>query len=424
MRILHLAKFYPPAAGGIETHVQTLARAQARQGADVRVLCVNHLDAADRDITFDSFGATRTVETWDGDVRVTRVGRCASFARMDVCPELGTAFRSIPRDGYDVIHLHAPNPTMTLLLAMNGFRQPLVVTHHSDVVRQRLLGMAFRPVEHGILRRSAAILSTSPMYAGGSPLLQQYPDKLRVLPLGIDLEPFLNPSAMARSIADEVRREHGDPLWLAVGRLVYYKGFENALVALRDVPGKLILVGSGPLEKSLRQRAESLGVADRMVWKRRVSSVELCGLYHAASALWMPSNARSEGFGLVQVEAMASGCPVINSEIPHSGVSWVSPHEVAGLTTPMNDPRSLAAAARRLLDDAKLRPRLAAAARDRAVAEFDENLMAHRSLAIYRRQIWNHSPHRRFSSELGADPAWYALQHRKSASALTESALL
>ncbi|MFM7538532.1 MAG: glycosyltransferase [Planctomycetota bacterium] len=99
---------------------------------------------------------------------------------------------------------------------------------------------------------------------------------------------------------------------------------------------------------------------------------------HAATALWFPSVARSEGFGLAQVEAMASGCPVINTAIPGSGVPWVSLHGVSGLTVPVEDPAALAEAARHLSENATLRASLAEGARARAVSEFDHSLMASR----------------------------------------------
>src|SRR5258705_10920675 len=130
--------------------------------------------------------------------------------------------------------------------------------------------------------------------------------------------------------------------------------------------------------------ARDLGVADRVHWWGYATRDELIGSYLAADAFWFPSNARSEAFGLVQVEAMASGCPVINTRIPHSGVAWVSLHEETGLTVPVDDPAALAAAANRLLGEPGLRDRLAAAAQRRAVQEFDHRVMAGRSLAIYR----------------------------------------
>src|SRR6185312_14207757 len=101
-------------------------------------------------------------------------------------------------------------------------------------------------------------------------------------------------------------------------------------------------------------------------------------------AFWFPSNARSEAFGLVQVEAMAAGCPVINTAIPHSGVAWVSRHDREGLTVAVDDPAALAEAAGRIASEPGLRDRLSAAARDRARVEFDHRVMARRSLEVYR----------------------------------------
>ena len=148
------------------------------------------------------------------------------------------------------------------------------------------------------------------------------------------------------------------------------------------------MIGDGPLEAELRRLATDRGVADRIVWRGRADPDELVGAYHAATALWFPSNARSEAFGLVQVEALASGCPVINCAIPASGVSWVSPHEETGLTMPVNDPAALAAAARRVLDEPGLRSRLADNGRRRASQEFDYREMGRRSLEIYQRALY------------------------------------
>jgi rhamnosyl/mannosyltransferase len=169
-----------------------------------------------------------------------------------------------------------------------------------------------------------------------------------------------------------------------VGRLVYYKGIHDALRALTRVPGKLLLIGTGPLEPDLRRLSMELLIEDRVVWRGQASADEVAGAYQAATALWFPSNARSEGFGLVQVEAMASGCPVINTAIPASGVSWVSRHDETGLTIPVNDWAALAEAAKRLFTVSGLREQLAAGALKRARQEFDDRIMAERSLAIYR----------------------------------------
>jgi len=382
LRVCHLAKFYPPAPGGIESHVRTLARAQAELGAQVRVVCVNHLDPRGRDVTWEPLARTATLEEWDGPVRVTRLGRWGNVARLDVCPRLVGALRRVG-GAVDVLHMHAPNPTMTLALALVRLRAKLVITHHSDVIRQRLLGRVFRPFERLVYGRAERLLSDSPGYQEGSPLLSHFAGKVSVLPLGIDLEPYLHPSLAAQDHARRLRRQYGEPLWLSVGRVVYYKGLHNAVKALAAVPGRLLVIGEGPAKEELQRLAAVEGVADRIVWRGHVSEDELIGAYHAAMSLWFPSNARSEGFGLVQVEAMASGCPVINTAIPASGVSWVSRHDETGLTVPVEAVGALVAAAHRLLNQPGFRKRLSSAVRLRARQEFDSSVMATRSVELY-----------------------------------------
>ncbi len=287
-------------------------------------------------------------------------------------------------DKADVVHLQTPNPTMLIALAMAWPRIPVVVTHHSDIVRQRRLQYAVTPFERRVYSRAAGILTDSPLYLEGSAALGRYREKVIVLPLGIDLLPYLEPSPGALASAGKFRKELGEPLWLLVGRLVYYKGIEVALRALVHVPGRLLIIGTGPLEVSLRLLADRLGVARRVIWQGYATPEELIGAYRAATALWFPSVARSEAYGLVQVEALASECPVVNTAIPHSGVAWVSPHEQTGLTVAVNDPAAFAAAALRLVREPGLRDRLGQQGKERAISCFTQERMAERSLEIYR----------------------------------------
>ena len=387
LRVCHLGKYYPPAPGGIESHVQTIARAQADMGVQVRVVCVNHTNHEGRDLTYVRHGATETVEEYDQNVAVTRVGRSASFARLDVCPGLNKLLRGITPDNTDVIHLHTPNPTMVLALAAARPKVPLVITHHSDIVRQKLLRLALMPFEHFVYGKAAALLSTSPEYPSESGILRRHQERVEALPLGVDLCGHTSPTAESEAFAAELRAAHPGPIWLGVGRCVYYKSFDVAIRALVHVPGTLVIVGSGPLQDQLKQLAKDVGVSDRVVWKPYLSPAELIGAYRAATALWFPSNARSEAFGLVQVEAMGCGTPVINAAISGSGVPWVSRHDETGLTVPINDPVAFAAAAKRLLDEPGLRDRLGRAARERAVREFDHRVMARRSVEAYDRVL-------------------------------------
>lgn len=365
MRVCHLGKYYAPAAGGMETHVRTLAQAQAALGLDVQVVCFNHQPGP-------------TVSAHDGAVRVVRVQELGTLARLAVSPGLVAQLRAVDAD---VLHMHVPNPSMILAWLAARPQMPLVVTYHSDHVKQRLRSALFRPLEHRFYQHVARILATSPIYAGASTLLQAYADRVDVIPLGIDLDPYLHPSRTALDQAEAIRQQFAAPIWFGCGRLIYYKGFDVAIRALSHVQGSLLIAGNGPDLRALERIAVSAGVRERVHFLGAVPDIVPC--YLAARGFWFPSIARSEAFGLVQAEAMACGCPVINTLIPHSGVAWVSPDGESGLTVPVGDERALAAAAQRLLDDPALHARFAAGARARAQREFTHVRMAERVVATY-----------------------------------------
>lgn len=386
LKVCHLAKYYPPAPGGFETHIQTLARAQAKLGAEVRVICINSMNHLG-----NLSQITSTISENDESVKVIRLGRLLTFARFDICPSFIKYLWAVLKDGYDIVHLHTPNPTMliawlvTKLIALVAkLPQPvLVITHHSDIVKQRFLKYLLRPLEYLVYQQAASILVTSSQYIEGSKFLAAFHSRLKVLPLGLDCSGYLNPPATAELYACYLKAKYGEPLWLCVGRLVYYKALHLAIEALKSAPGTLLIIGTGSLEGELKEKAKRLGLENRIVWLGNVDEDQLIGAYHAATALWFPSNARSEGFGLVQVEAMASGCPPINAKIFGSGVPWVSRHEQEGLTIPLDSAVALAEAAKRIIREPGLRDRLVVASRERAIKEFDYIKMTKRSFEIY-----------------------------------------
>jgi glycosyltransferase involved in cell wall biosynthesis len=358
-RVLQVGKFYPPFKGGMETHLRDLSQELCRL-LEVKILVAN--DA--------NYSADELV---DG-IEVKRVGNWFDFASAPICPGMVRAMRD---SRADIVHLHLPNPVAVLCYLVSGHRGKLVVTYHSDIVRQRLLGKAFEPLQNMILSKADAVIVTSPNYIESSPVLDVFRRKCHVVPHGIIAEKYREYDE--REVR-RLRRQYGERVILGVGRLVYYKGFEYLIRALPKVDARLIIIGSGPLKNRLEEIARESGVAERVALLGQVEDVT--PYYHAADIFVLSSVARSEAFGIVQLEAMACGKPVVNTWLD-SGVPYVSLNGLTGLTVPPQNPHALADAMNILLESAKLRERYGRAAARRVESEFSLDLMVQRTLDVY-----------------------------------------
>ena len=361
MKILHIGKFYPPHMGGIETHVQVLCR-ELQKRADVEVLVASE--------------TKKDEQFWDEQVKVTRVGTSFKISGAPVCPSLT---RKIRKAKADIIHIHLPNPPAILSLLASGFRTPVVATYHSDIVRQQRLATAFDPILSFFLRRCAAVIATSPRYAETSAMLSKHLERCRVIPYGIPLKQF---STYDPVTVNRIRKQYGQRLIISVGRLVYYKGFEHLVEAMSHVDGHLLIIGEGHLREHLENKAKAINVLDRITFLGEIHNQDIVPYFQAADIFALASVARSEAFGIVQLEAMACGKPVVNTDLD-SGVPSVSLDGVTGLTVPPHDSFALAGAINKLLDDTALRKGYGQAARARVVQEFDQDIMLQRMTDLY-----------------------------------------
>jgi rhamnosyl/mannosyltransferase len=359
LRVLHLGKFYPPHSGGMESHLQTLC-GELKSKVDLQVFVANN--------------SLRTSEELIDGVRVAHLGKLFTLRSAPMCP---TMVRRICATQADLVHIHWPNPTALLAYFASGHDARLIITYHSDVVRQRVLGRAFDPILKRGLERADAIIVSSANYMNSSAVLRPYRSKCRVIPFGIDVDKFERPDELE---VVRLRKQFGSRIILSVGRLVYYKGFEYLIEAMKSVNGHLVIAGSGPLEQTLRTHAARCGVADRVTLLTNVNYV--VPLYHAAQLFVLPSIARSEAFGIVQLEAMASGKPVINTKLD-SGVPEVSVDGVTGVTVPPADADALRKAINSLLDDESRCTSYGRAARERAREHFTLRAMADQTMRLY-----------------------------------------
>lgn len=366
MKVLQLGKYYYPYMGGIENHLYLLCEQLAGR-VDLDVVVCNT--------------EPRTVVERVGKVQVTRCLEVANVASTSLCPTMPWVLSG---KKYDLLHVHFPHPmgVMAYLASRKPRRHEVIVTYHSDIVRQERLLKLYAPFMEQVMGRAAAIVCTSPNYIDSSEMLQRYRSKCRVIPYGIDLAQF-TPTPELEAKARDLRARFPGKVAIAVGRLIYYKGFEYAVEAMRDVDGHLLLVGDGPLRGDLERRAREAGVADKVHFLGEIHNQDITPYYFASDVFVLPSIARSEAFGIVQLEAMACRRPVINTALD-SGVPFASRHGETGLTVPPKNPKALAEALRALFADPEKARALGEAGRQRVEREFAQDVMAERMMTLYR----------------------------------------
>jgi len=355
VRVVHVYKDIYPVKGGIEDYIlDVCTRLRATHGIDARILVTSP--------------GRRTERTEIEGVPTVKAARLAAPASTPLGPTLPGLLRAMRPD---IVHLHMPYPMGELAYLLATPRTPMVITYHSDVVRQRTLMRVYGPIMEVVLRRARVIFATSPQYKASSPWLRRHRARCRIVPQGIDQRPYTRPDAHTVALAAELRARYGPNLLHSHGVFRYYKGLRYLIDALPLLPqARLLLTGTGPEEPALRAQVAALDLSDRVRFAGFVSDEDRPAYHHAADLYVLPAIARSEAFGLSLVEAQASGVPCLSTEVG-TGTSYVNLDGVTGLVVPPSDPPALAGAARRLLDDPALRQRLGAQARRRAAELFD-----------------------------------------------------
>ena len=373
MRIMHLTKRYWPHRGGVERHVRDLASGLvADAGASVEVVVA---------------GDGTSHQTYaDNGVRVTAVASFGSLWSLDLAPAYASAVGHALRRSPDVVHLHEPHPLGLVAWRYWQTRRPmppLVVTWHADILRQRLLRPIYGPVQERILAEAGAIIVATDRHITSSAFLPAVAEKCHVVSYGMDTAPYTNPSAV--EAGRQRRATWGNParVVLFLGRLIYYKGVPVLLDAMLRTDATLVIAGEGRDREALQDQANRLGIADRVRFIGDVPEAHLPSVYHACDVFVLPSTAAAEGFGLVQLEAMACAKPVVSTRLP-TGVAVINRDGETGLTVPPGDAGALASAMTRLLDDRAFADACGTRARTRVQAHFSREAMVTATMALYR----------------------------------------
>jgi glycosyltransferase involved in cell wall biosynthesis len=278
--------------------------------------------------------------------------------------------------------IHEPNPLALVAHAIARPRARLVLWFHSEVVRPRWkYRLMYRPFLRRVLRLADRIVVASPRLAEFAEELADFHHKCVPIPFGLDLAPLDLTDEVQRKVA-RIRARHASPLALFVGRMVPYKGVDILLHALTGVDARLVLVGDGPERAAWQQLAVDLGLQHRVHFWGEVAQTDLTALYHACDCFVLPSVTRAEAFGMVQLEAMACGKPVISTLLP-TGVPWVNRDGETGLVVQPQNVPALRTALARLARDAALRAKMGARGRARVLADFTVPRMIERTTTLY-----------------------------------------
>jgi len=364
-RILQVGKYYYPYTGGVETVLRGITRRlDAYEDVSVEVLVYND--------------APRTVSELVEGIPVTRVASLGTVASQAICP---TMPYWLARTDADIINLHLPNPLAGLSCLLAKIKCPLIVTYHADIVRQKYLLAPYLCLLRRVLDRADRIVVATPNHIKYSRILGEYEGKCTVIPFGIDLSRFVL-TPQVETIRQRIRAESPGPNVLFIGRLVYYKGLEYLIEAMKAVDARLFIVGDGPLERKLKALCTSAELDERVVFLGWVGEQEKVSRLYACDLLVLPSVEPSEAFGMTQLEAMACSKPVVSTDLP-SGVPYVNRHGRTGLVVKPKDAVALAGAINLLLSDDALRKKLGALGRQLVESEYAEQVMGRRYYELY-----------------------------------------
>jgi len=369
MRIAQLTPYFYPHLGGVESHVLELSKQLKKKGHEVIVITTKLEDTKDRSVV-------------EG-IPVKRVEPLTIKFSTPIIPDLS---KHLMEEEFDILHSHSPPPIMSFFGLRNAKKRdiPFILTYHCDLEIPHIFGpfivsLYKRTIGTYTVSQADKIITTTNTYGATSRVVWQ--EDAEVIPNAVDTNRF-NPYNDGEWVREKLGLEN-EKLVMYVGRIVYHKGLEYFVRSAKylgpDV--KHLLVGTGDFRPELERIIEEEGIEDKVEFAGRVPNKELPDYYAAADVCVLPSVSRLEAFGIVALEAMASGTPVIVSDIP--GVREVIVEGKHGLLCePMNS-QDLAGKIRTILSNPDLAEKMGINGRERVVNKFTWEKVAEDIMEVY-----------------------------------------
>ncbi|MGJ1387087.1 glycosyltransferase [Sphingobacterium spiritivorum] len=372
MNILQVGKFYP-VRGGVEKVMYDLMSGLSAQQISCDMLCAATEDHPAGNIILNKYAKLMIIRTR------------FKFAATMIAPGMISKLRKVAGN-YDIIHIHHPDPMACLALYMSGYKGKVVLHWHSDIVKQKTLLKLYNPLQNWLIRRADLIVGTSPVYVQFSPFLTNVQHKVDYIPIGV-----LPVTADERKVLAIKNKYSGKRIVFSLGRLVEYKGYEYLIRAAQQLDSsyQIVIGGKGPLMEMLRDLIIQLNVQDKVELVGFISDEDLSAYYEACDIFCLSSIQKTEAFAIVQIEAMSCGKPVISTDIPGSGVSWVNKDEVSGLIVDIESADQLAFAIEEICEDEKLNQKFQQGSKERYETMFTRQSMVDRCVRLYRQLLMN-----------------------------------
>jgi rhamnosyl/mannosyltransferase len=361
MKVLQINKLYCPWVGGVEKIVQQISEGlNSKNDIEIEVLCCNPKGKFKEEII--------------NGVKVHRASSLGIVLGMPISFDFFKLFKNIFLK-FDIIDIHHPFPIASLAYFIFNPKVKTVVHYHSDIVRQKVL---LRPAISHTLKRADKIIVSSPNIIESSPYLEGVKQKCEIIPFGVDPNNFRSGS---EEKIKKIKEKYGKFI-LFVGRLNYYKGVEYLIDAMKDIESKLVIIGSGSLEKELKNKVKKLKISEKIFFLSALKNEDLVNFYRASDLLVLPSIFRSEAFGIVLIEAMAYGKPVISTDLG-TGTSFINKDGITGFVVPPKDSKSLSSAIKKIITDDKKAKELGKNAFNRVKEEFSLEKMLKKTVSVY-----------------------------------------
>ncbi len=365
MKILQLGKFWP-VRGGVERVMADLMTGLSARGIDCDMMCAASAGRGSISV-LSEHSSLITHRTW------------VKAASTTIAPSMVAQLKKVA-PAYDIIHVHHPDPMAATALLLSGYKGRVVLHWHSDILKQKRLVRLYRPLQRWLIDRADVVIGTTPEYIRNSPDLAGAMSKIACVPIGVDAIEA-DPKG-----AEAIRALYaGRTIVYFMGRLIGYKGLEHLVDAARYLPDSYVILigGDGPLRGALQQRIDDAGLAGKVVLLGRIEQHLVSAYYTACHVFCLPSVMKTEAFGIVQIEAMSLGKPVVATRIHGSGTAWVNSHGHSGLNVPVADPRAIADAIKAITADTDCYTRFCRGAEQRFNDNFRIDSMIDRCVDIY-----------------------------------------